>query len=55
MNQDTKTIMALLNIDAETAIIVQNNMQISFSNCTMAQFKREAKSTYEDFLAGYFN
>jgi hypothetical protein len=49
MNLYTKWIMELLGIDAETAIKVQDLMEIDFSECTKRQFNREARAIYESF------
>jgi len=46
MNQATRDIMALLKIDAQTAIQVQNQMSASgfdFSESTQRAFNKEAK------------
>jgi hypothetical protein len=47
MNIYTKWIMELLGIDAETAIKVQDQMIIDFSECTKRQFNKEARAIYE--------
>ncbi len=49
MNQATRDIMALLKIDAQTAIQVQNQMSASgfdFSEATQRAFNKEAKLCY---------
>lgn len=48
MNIYTKWIMKLLGIDAETAIKVQDCMEIDFSECTKRQFNKEARAIYEN-------
>jgi hypothetical protein len=50
MNQATRDIMALLNIDVNTAIQVQNEMGASgfdFSASSRKAFNREAKICFE--------
>ena len=47
MNLYTKMIMDLLGLDSQTAIRVQDTMQIDFSECTKRQFYREARLAYE--------
>lgn len=46
MNYITRHIMALLRIDAETAIRVQSHMEIDFSECTTAALNREIRAVY---------
>lgn len=46
MNYVTRAIMALLKIDADTAILVQSHMDIDFSECTKAQMNREIRAAY---------
>ena len=46
MNYITRAIMALLKIDADTAMLVQSNMDIDFSECTTAQLNREIRRVY---------
>lgn len=46
MNYVTRAIMALLKIDADTAIRVQAAMDIDFSECTKAQMNREIRAAY---------
>ena len=46
MNYVTRAIMALLKIDADTAIQVQSHMDIDFSECTKAQMNREIRAAY---------
>lgn len=41
------TLMKLLEVDLPTAIKVEEYMVISFSNCTKAQFNREARDSLE--------
>ena len=38
-------LMELLNIDFPMAVKVEEQMVISFSNCTQAQFNREARES----------
>lgn len=50
MNQATRDIMALLNVDAETALKVQSKMWESgfdFSEATKKEFNREVKICFE--------
>ena len=50
MNQATRDIMALLKIDADTAIQVQNKMGalgFDFSGSSRKAFNREAKICFE--------
>jgi DNA-binding transcriptional regulator YhcF (GntR family) len=54
MNIYTRQIAALLNIDLNTALRVQNEMECNgfdFSEATDRQFKREAKFCYETINA----
>lgn len=54
MNIYTRQIAALLNIDVETAVKVQYEMECNgfdFSEATDRQFKREAKFCYEMITA----
>lgn len=46
MNYVTRAIMALLKIDADTAMLVQSHMDIDFSECTKAQMNREIRAAY---------
>jgi len=49
MNMYTREIAALLNISLEEAVKVQDEMEcngIDYSECTKAEFKREAKFAY---------
>ncbi len=46
MNYVTRAIMALLKVDADTAIQVQSHMDIDFSECTKAQMNREIRAAY---------
>jgi len=46
MNMYTQEIMALLKIDAETAMKVQDNMMVDFSECSTRAFNKDAKETY---------
>jgi hypothetical protein len=46
MNYVTRAIMALLKIDADTAILVQSHMDIDFSECTTAEMNREIRFAY---------
>lgn len=50
MNIYTRQIAALLNVDLDTALRVQDEMECNgfdFSEATDRQFKREAKYCYE--------
>lgn len=54
MNIYTRQIAALLNIDLETALRVQEEMECNdfdFSEATDRQFKREAMFCYETITA----
>ena len=50
MNIYTKDIMQALNIDAETAMRVQDEMCIDFSECSDKAFIKEAKICFELFV-----
>jgi hypothetical protein len=50
MNIYTKDIMQALNIDAETAMRVQDEMCIDFSECSDKAFIKEAKMCFELFV-----
>ena len=52
MNLYTRWIMDLLGVDAETAIQIQDNMVIDFSECTKREFNAEAKFTYLNLKLG---
>ena len=45
MNIYTRWIAELLNIDLNSALNIQNQMQIDFSECTKQQFNYEARLT----------
>lgn len=46
MNIYTRWIAELLKIDLQSALAIQDQMQIDFSECTRQQFNKEARLTY---------
>lgn len=50
MNIYTRWIATLLKISLERALEVQDEMQIDFSECTKAEFNKEARITYAVML-----
>tara|TARA_R100000995_G_C3442988_1_gene104260 strand:+ start:420 stop:593 length:174 start_codon:yes stop_codon:yes gene_type:complete len=55
MNINTKQIMSLLNISQKNAECVQDEMAINgvdFSECTQAEFAKEAKMAWEEINEG---
>ena len=46
MNLYTRMIMELLKLDAETAIKVQDEMELDFSEASIRAFNKEAKAAY---------
>lgn len=50
MNIYTRWISSLLKITLERALEVQDRMEIDFSECTKAEFNKEAKLTYAVML-----
>ena len=46
MNRDTEMIAALLQVTMDVAVLVQNQMEIDFSECTRKEFNVEARAVY---------
>jgi hypothetical protein len=46
MNIYTRWIAELLKLDLESALAIQDQMQIDFSECTRQQFNKEARLTH---------
>ncbi len=47
MNRDTEKIMKMLNVCAEVAIKVYDNLSIDLSECSERAFRKDVLATYE--------